>query len=72
MTVTGVLPTGGSWILELKSDSHTLFLTTSVLPRIEPGTRAHFYAEPGALHVFDTSGRRIAEADTLLRNMTFN
>ncbi|CAN7628873.1 ABC transporter ATP-binding protein [Neorhizobium tomejilense] len=66
MIVTGVLPTGGSWILELRSDNNTLFLTTSVLPRVEPGSKTHFYAETSALHVFDKAGMRIAEADALL------
>ncbi|MCJ9672253.1 MULTISPECIES: ABC transporter ATP-binding protein [unclassified Neorhizobium] len=72
MIVTGVLPTGGSWILELRSDNNTLFLTTSVLPRVELGTKTHFYAETGALHVFDKAGRRIAEADSLLRDAAIN
>lgn len=39
MTVTGVLPTGGSWILELRSENHTLFLTTHALPRVDSGDR---------------------------------
>ena len=71
-TVTGVLPTGGNWILELRSESHTLFLTTHVLPRIEQGARVFFFAPPEALHVFDTDGRRIAEADARLRSLAYN
>ncbi|MBD9455414.1 ABC transporter ATP-binding protein [Rhizobium sp. RHZ02] len=67
MTVTGVLPTGGSWILELRSDNHTLFLTTHALPRLEGGERVFFHAPPEALHVFDAQGDRLIEADILLR-----
>ncbi|MDQ0420279.1 iron(III) transport system ATP-binding protein [Peteryoungia aggregata LMG 23059] len=66
MTVTGVLPTGGSWILELKSKNHTLFLTTHALPRIDSGERVFVHAPPDAIHVFDLQGKRISEADTVL------
>jgi iron(III) transport system ATP-binding protein len=72
MTVTGVLPTGGSWILELKSANHMLFLTTHVLPRIDSGERIVVHAAPEALHVFDAEGRRVHEADLLLRKSTYN
>jgi iron(III) transport system ATP-binding protein len=72
MTVTGVLPTGGSWILELKSQNHTLFLTTHALPRIDSGERVFVHAPPEALHVFDADGRRVNEADTLLRKNSYN
>ena len=66
MTVTGVLPTGGSWILELKSQNHTLFLTTHALPRIDSGERVFVHAPSDAIHVFDVQGKRISEADTVL------
>ncbi|WVT77325.1 ABC transporter ATP-binding protein (plasmid) [Sinorhizobium chiapasense] len=72
MAVTGVLPTGGSWILELRNDSDTLFLTTNALPRVEIGSKVSYFAPPEALHVFDKSGQRIAEADALLRKNTLN
>ena len=72
MTVTGVLPTGGSWILELRNGSDTLFLTTNALPRVETGTWVSFFAPPEALHVFNKDGQRIAEADALLRKSTLN
>jgi iron(III) transport system ATP-binding protein len=72
MTVTGVLPTGGSWILELRSANHTLFLTTHSLPRIDSGDRVFFHVPPEALHAFDVRGQRITEADAVLRNSTYN
>ena len=65
-TVTGVLPTGGSWILELRTAETTLFATTHIAPRISDGTRAHFWVQPGALHVFATDGTRITQADEML------
>jgi len=72
MTVTGVLPTGGSWILELRSENHTLFLTTHSLPRIDSGDRVFFHVPPEALHAFDAKGQRVTEADAVLRNSTYN
>ncbi|PZU63524.1 MAG: ABC transporter ATP-binding protein [Rhizobium sp.] len=72
MTVTGVLPTGGSWILELRSENHTLFLTTHSLPRIDSGDRVFFHVPPEALHAFDARGQRITEADAVLRHSTYN
>lgn len=72
MVVTGVLPTGGSWILELRTKTHTLFLTTHALPLVDQGAAVFFFAPPEALHVFDTAGQRIVEADGLLRGPTLN
>ncbi|MBK5571123.1 ABC transporter ATP-binding protein [Ensifer sp. SSB1] len=72
MTVTGVLPTGGSWILELRNDNDTLFLTTNALPRVETGARVSYFAPPEALNVFDKNGQRVSEADALLRKSTLN
>ncbi|MFS8049231.1 ABC transporter ATP-binding protein [Rhizobium sp. BR 314] len=72
MTVTGVLPTGGSWILELRSAKHTLFLTTHALPRLDGCERVFFHAPPEALHVFDLHGERILEADRVLRAEIYN
>ncbi|MEY4984053.1 MAG: hypothetical protein RIR62_2319 [Pseudomonadota bacterium] len=65
-TVTGVLPTGGSWILELNTAGAKLFATTHVPPRIKDGAKARFWVEPAALHVFAADGNRIAQADALL------
>lgn len=65
MTLTGVLPTGGSWILELKGHGQTIFLTTGILPRVEPGVTVHVHAPPEALHIFDTHGQRIGGAENM-------
>jgi iron(III) transport system ATP-binding protein len=65
--VSGVLPTGGSWILELQCADGTFFLTTHQPPETTSGTPVTVWAESKALHVFDPAGRRMEEADRLLR-----
>lgn len=65
--VSGILPTGGNWILELQCADATLFLTTHEPPETALGTSVTVWAKPKALHVFDQAGRRIEEADRLLR-----
>jgi iron(III) transport system ATP-binding protein len=68
--VTGVLPTGGSWIVELGTEGRKLFLTTHQPPEVGPGDRVRFAARPRALHVFDSAGDRSAAADAMLAPMT--
>ena len=65
--VTGVLPTGGSWIIELTVGGEKLFLTTHQSPDIDVGETVEFWVKPKALHVFDAAGRRSEMADRLLR-----
>ncbi|PJF11279.1 ABC transporter ATP-binding protein [Pseudorhodobacter sp. MZDSW-24AT] len=65
-TVTGVLPTGGSWILELRTAETTLFATTHIAPRLKDGSRARFWVAPDALHVFAADGTRLTQADDML------
>ena len=66
-TVTGILPTGGNWILELDSGDGKLFLTTHESPEIAIGSKITLWAKPKALHVFDRAGQRIVAADRLMR-----
>jgi iron(III) transport system ATP-binding protein len=66
-TVTGILPTGGNWILELRSGDGTLFLTTHEAPEIAVGAPVTVWAKPKALHVFDRKGQRVEAADRLMR-----
>ncbi|MFM2390846.1 MAG: hypothetical protein RLZZ437_2401 [Pseudomonadota bacterium] len=66
VTVTGVLPTGGSWILEMNTATSKVFATTHVPPRIKDGAKAWFWVQPSALHAFDADGNRIAKADAML------
>jgi iron(III) transport system ATP-binding protein len=65
--VTGVLPTGGSWIIELTVGGDKLFLTTQQAPDIDVGATSVFWVEPKGLHVFDANSQRSATADALLR-----
>jgi iron(III) transport system ATP-binding protein len=64
--VTGILPTGGSWIIELTCAGEKLFLTTHEPPRAELGRRVTFHVKPENLHIFDTAGRRSEAADRML------
>jgi iron(III) transport system ATP-binding protein len=64
--ISGILPTGGSWIIELTCAGDKLFLTTHQSPEVEVGDKADFFVKPGALHVFDKDGQRLAAADERL------
>jgi iron(III) transport system ATP-binding protein len=65
-SVTGVLPTGGSWILELACEDAKLFQLAHAPPDLAGGAQTWVWAEAGALHVFDSHGRRIPAADAAL------
>jgi len=64
--VTGILPTGGSWIVELAVEGRTIFLTTTASPTLTGGEAIWLHARPTALHVFDMAGQRLAGADEAL------
>jgi iron(III) transport system ATP-binding protein len=64
--VTGILPTGGSWIIELKVDGRALFATTTESPALRGGERVWVHVRPTAVHVFDAAGLRLAGADDVL------
>lgn len=64
--VTGILPTGGSWIVELTLPGEKLFMTTHQSPEMNLGDHIEFFVKAKALHVFDRQGNRLAEADTAL------
>ena len=66
--VAGILPTGGSWIVELDAQGAKLFLTTHQPPAVRPGERVRFNARPDALHVFDRDGARSGVADAALQS----
>lgn len=53
-----VLPTGGSWILELSVAGQRLLLNTQVPPHYREGDSLHLLVEARDLHLFDTQGRR--------------
>lgn len=64
--VNGILPTGGSWIIELDVDGRTLFATTTECPVLKVGERVFVHVRPTALHVFDMDGNRLSDADDAL------
>ena len=64
--VTGVLPTGGSWIIELRIGTEKVFQVMHEAPEFKPGTPVLLWIKPKALHVFDARGDRLAAADRLL------
>lgn len=57
--VTGVLPTGGNWIIELEVAERKLFAITSRLPAVAAGDDVIVWAESSDLHLFDSDGNRI-------------
>ena len=65
-TVTGILPTGGSWIIEAECDDRVIFLTTTDCPTLQGGEAVTLHAKPAALHVFDRKGNRLAGGDDAL------
>ncbi len=58
-----MLPTGGSWIVELECAGSKLFLTTHQPPAVAPGEPVRFAVGAEALHVFDRDGSRAPAAD---------
>ena len=64
--VTGILPTGGSWIIELNVEGRVIFLTTTASPVLAGGEKVWLHARPTALHVFDAAGQRLPGADEAL------
>jgi iron(III) transport system ATP-binding protein len=57
--VTGILPTGGSWVLELGCGSDTLFMIANEPPNTPVGAEVRLHIKPAAVHLFDTAGRRL-------------
>ena len=64
--VAAILPTGGSWIIELETGNEVIFMNTHVAPDVREGDRMHFRVPARALNVFDAKGDRIRAADEVL------
>ncbi|QPZ38502.1 ABC transporter ATP-binding protein [Paramicrobacterium chengjingii] len=64
--VTGVLPTGGSWIIELEVAERKIFSVTSELPSVKAGEEVYFWVRPEDLHLFDVDGNRAPQAELVL------
>lgn len=59
VTVTGVLPTGGTWIIETTDQHQTIFGNTTGQPDVRPGAALLAWAHPGDVHAFDRNGARL-------------
>jgi len=57
--VAAVLPTGGSWIVELDIAGAPIFMTTNHAPHCAEGDAVSFQVDPSAMHVFDREDRRL-------------
>ena len=58
-TVSAVLPTGGSWIVELDVEGSALFMTTNQSPRHTVGDHLFFRVDRSAIHLFNLDGLRL-------------
>lgn len=59
--VTSVLPTGGSWIVEMTVLSRSLFMITSDLPQSTAGDEVILWVGAKDLHHFEPDGRSSAD-----------
>jgi iron(III) transport system ATP-binding protein len=60
--VVDVLPTGGSWIVELAVEGARIFAIAGTAPGLSPGQRVQLGLEAEDIHLFDDKGRRIPDA----------
>lgn len=54
-----VLPTGGSWILQLSTGGQRIFAITSETPRFNAGDKVSIVIQKESFHMFDEAGNRI-------------
>jgi iron(III) transport system ATP-binding protein len=57
--IAAILPTGGSWIIELDVAGSTIFMTTNRPPPYGEGDALFVQVEGSAMHVFDRENRRL-------------
>ena len=58
--VSGILPTGGNWIVELDIAGSPLFVSTNVPPEFNSGESVYFQVDQTGLHLFNLDGQRVA------------
>ncbi len=68
LRLESIMPTGGSWILELSLGSERLFHATHIRPSIEPGQIVDCFARAEGLHLFDANRKRIETTEIRVRN----
>lgn len=64
--ITGILPTGGSWIVELDVAGRKVFSVTSLSPVCRPGDESYLWVQSTDLNLFDSEGARLNPARRLL------
>ena len=57
--MTGILPTGGSWIIESTDGSNRYFGTSTRKPNLAFNQDTVAWADREDLHIFDADGRRV-------------
>ncbi|BBV76873.1 ATP-binding cassette domain-containing protein [Raoultella sp. Lac2] len=58
MTIDNIMPTGGSWVIELVAGEDRLFHSTQLRPRWQPRQQVHCQLPTHSLHFFNSSGLR--------------
>jgi len=58
--VIDIVPTGGSWIVELSVNGEQYFAIAADAPSQKADDDIWFYVERAHVHVFDNEGKRIA------------
>ena len=58
--MTGILPTGGSWIIELDVAGRKVFSTTSLSPTSSIGDESYLWVRSSDLNLFDVDGARLS------------
>ncbi|OCW59587.1 ABC transporter ATP-binding protein [Hoeflea olei] len=57
--IVDIVPTGGSWIVELDVAGHRVFAIATEHPQVTTGEQTHFWVERHHLHLFDRDKKRI-------------
>ncbi|REJ07241.1 ABC transporter ATP-binding protein [Microbacterium bovistercoris] len=57
--ITGILPTGGSWIIELDVAGRKVFSVTSLSPKFSVGDESYLWVDAADLNLFDVDGARM-------------
>jgi iron(III) transport system ATP-binding protein len=63
LLLESVMPTGGSWILELSLGSERLFHATHLRPCVTPGEMIDCFVRAEGLHLFDAAGQRVEASE---------
>jgi len=58
MTIDNIMPTGGSWVIELVAGEDRLFHSTQLRPRWQARQQVHCQLPTSSLHFFNRNGLR--------------